>query len=258
MINITNSEILHKIIEIQSCIIQGKNLKVLLHKNRDFYLNKTKADIITICMNEHDMVKPDYILEKHRLFAHLLHKYVFENRTLAWDKFVQRYYYALISGKKFFQTSDLYDIFKGLLTKKETKAFNEELQMKSAFLMPLFDFNKNETIGLVCFLFRTDKPVDIDKLHEVQTLLQTLLQPLYDKQYSIVYNKLVRVDENFSLLTEQEKRITKKVLMGMPYAEISKSLNISINTLKTHMKNIFSKYNVKSKIALYNKLNKHE
>lgn len=258
MTNITNNEILHKIIEIQGCIIQGKNLKAKLHQNRDYFLDIAEADVITICMNEHEIVRPDYILEKHRFFAHLLHKYVFENRSLAWNKFVKKYYYELISGKKYFHTNDLYDIFKGLLTKKETEAFNEELQMKSAFLMPLFNFDNKEIFGLVCFLYRTDVTADIDKLHQVQVLFQTLLQPLYDKQYSIIYNKLVRVDQNFSLLTEQEKRITKKVLTGMPYAEISKSLNISINTLKTHMKNIFNKYNVKSKMELYNKLNKHE
>ena len=95
----------------------------------------------------------------------------------------------------------------------------------------------------------------IKKLEEMKILFQTLLQPLYDKQYSIIYSKCVRVDEDLSLLTDQEKRITKKVLAGKSYVEIAEILNISINTLKTHMKNIFNKYNVNSKIELYNKLN---
>jgi len=255
MTEIEDPDILHKIIQIQSCIIHGKDLKVLFHKSREFYLEKTDADIITICMNEHEKVRPEYIIEEHRLFAHLIHKYIFENRTLAWDTFVQNHYPALISGNKYFKTNDLYNVFKGILTKREATSFNEELEMKNAVMMPLYDFEHKDTIGIVCYVFRKDIEVDIKKLEAMKELFQTLLRPLYDRQYSIMYNKCVRVDEDFTLLTEQEKRITKKVLAGNSYVEIAEMLSISINTLKTHMKNIFNKYNVRSKIELYNKLN---
>ena len=252
-----NNDIQDRIINIQSCIIQGKDLKVLLHKDREFYLEKTDSDVIIICMNEHEKVHAEYILEEHRIFAHLIHKYIFEKKTLSWDTFVQNHYTALISGKKYFKTDDLYDIFKGILTKREASTFNQELEMKNAVLMPIYDFDHRETIGVVCYVFRKDIEIDIAKLEEIKNLFETLLQPLYDKLYSIIYSKCVRVDEGFSLLTVQERRITKKVLAGKTYVEISELLNISINTLKTHMKNIFNKYNVNSKIELYNKLNTH-
>jgi len=64
----------------------------------------------------------------------------------------------------------------------------------------------------------------------------------------------VRIDEEMKLLTSQEKKIVRKVLEGTSYPEIAAILDISINTLKTHMKNTFNKYNVSSKIELYNKL----
>jgi len=253
--HIQDKEILNKIIEIQSCIIQGKRLKGILHKNRHFYLDKTDADVITICMNEHDKVHPEYIMEKHRLLFHLLQKYIFHKKPLAWDTFVHDHYPALISSKKYYKTDDLYDIFKGILTRREASSFMNELEMKHIILMAIHDFSGKEIIGIVCFLFRRDVEIDIQKLGEIQKLFQTLLQPLYDQQYGIIYKKCVRVDESFSLLTDQEKRIAKKVLSGKPYAEIAEIFNISINTLKTHMKNIFTKYNVNSKIELYNKLN---
>lgn len=175
--------------------------------------------------------------------------------SLDWETFVQNHYIPLISSNKYYKTSDMYQIFKGILTKREASSFNEELEMKSAILMPLYDCENKEIMGIVCYLFRKDIEIDIKKLDEIKKLFQTLLEPLYDRQNSIIYNKCVRVDENFSLLTEQETRIAKKVLEGKPYVEIAVLLNISINTLKTHMKNIFNKYNVKSKIELYNKLN---
>ncbi len=253
--NIQDNDILNKIIKAQSCIIKGKDLKVILHQQRNFYLEKTDADVITVCMNDNDNVSPEYVMEKHRLFAHLLHKYIFNNKTLAWDTFVNNHYIELISGKKYFKTDDLHEVFKGILTKREATSFNEELEMKNAIMMSLYDFEGKEIIGILCYVFRKDVEVNIKKLEEMKILFQTLLQPLYDKQYSIVYSKCVRVDEDFSLLTDQEKRITKKVLAGKSYVEIAKILNISINTLKTHMKNIFNKYNVNSKIELYNKLN---
>jgi len=257
MENIDDQEILKRIIDIQGCIIQGKNLKILLQKDKSFYLKKTNSDAIIICMNDHEKVHPEYVIEDHRVFAHLLHKYVFNKKTLAWDIFVQNHYPALISSKKFYHTNDIYDIFKGILTKREASSFNEELEMKDAILMPLYDFDHKDTIGIVCYLFSKNIDINIKKLEEIKKLFQTLLQPLYDRQYSIIYSKCVRVDEKFSLLTSQERRITKKVLSGKSYVEISGILNISINTLKSHMKNIFNKYNVKSKIALYNKLNTH-
>ena len=256
--NIQDNNILNKIINAQSCIIQGRDLKLILHQQRSFYLEKTDADVITICMNANDNVYPEYIMEEHRLFAHLLHKYVFKNKTLAWDTFVHNHYLELISGKKYFETDDLYEIFKGILTKREATSFNTELEMKNAVLMSIYDYDGKEIIGIVCFLFRKDIKKNIKTLEEIKEVFQTLLRPLYDKNQSINYSKCVRVDEDFSLLTEQEKRITKKVLAGNTYVEIAEILNISINTLKTHMKNIFNKYNVNSKIELYNKLNTHQ
>lgn len=253
--NLQDNDILNKIIKVQSCIIQGKHLPAILHKEKKFYLDKTDADVITLCINENNKVSPEYVLEEHRLFAHLLHKYIFNKRTLAWNTFVNNHYIELISGNKYYKIDDLYEIFKGMLTKREASSFNEELGMKNAVMMSLYDFDGKEIIGIVCFLFCKDIEINIKKLEEMKVLFQTLLQPLYDKQYSIVYNKCVRVDENFSLLTDQEKRITKKVLAGTTYVDIAEQLDISINTLKTHMKNIFNKYNVNSKIGLYNKLN---
>lgn len=252
---IENNIILKNIIEIQGCIIQGNKLKTILHKHRDFYIQNSEADVISICMKEHDKMFPEYVIEKHRLFAHLLHKYIFNKKTLSWDAFIKNHYQLFMSSHKYFKTDDIYEIFKGILTKREATSFNEELEMKHAVLMTIHDFSGKNIIGVICFLFRRDIEIDIKKLEEVKILFETLLQPLHDQQYNFTYTQCVRVDENFSLLTEQEKRITKKVLAGNPYNEIAELLNISINTLKTHMKNIFNKYNVNSKIELYNKLN---
>ena len=86
---IQDNEILHKIIDFQSCIIEGRNMKTLLRANIDFFLEKSGADIITIYMHEDGNVNPEYILEKDKLFTRLLKKYVLKKKFFKWNAFVE-------------------------------------------------------------------------------------------------------------------------------------------------------------------------
>lgn len=252
---ITDNEILHKIIEIQGCVIQGRSMKALLHHNINFYLKKSDADIITIYMNEHEQVKIECVLEEHRHFAHLVKKYILSKKKLDWSTFVKNCASRFSANTRYFHINEMHQLFKGLLSPKESQEFGNELQMNEAVLMPIYAFDLNEKIGYVCFIFKTEKEIDMEKLESMRILFQTLLQPLYDTDYNVTYTKCARIDENMGLLTDQEKRIVRKVLGGQSYPEIAETLGISINTLKTHMKHIFNKYNVTSKIELHNKLN---
>ncbi len=253
MINITDNEILQKIIDFQACIIEGKMIKTILHKNREFLLSKSDADVITLYMNEHGKVNPEYILEKGRKFERLINKYVFNKKSFKWKKFVDNCNEHFKSGISYEKINELHQIFKGYMTKKEADAFAKELGMYSIVIMPIYAFGDKEIIGYCCFLFRTDIQPDMEKIRSMKIMFQTLVRPLYDKKYNTIYSKCIRIDENMSVLTHKEKQIVKKVLVGLPYPEIANLSNISINTLKTHMKNIFSKYGVSSKIELFNK-----
>ena len=252
---IEDSQILNKIIELQSSIIQGGNIKTMLHQNIDFYLAKSGADIITIYMHDEEQINIDYILEKHRLFAPLLKKYIFDKKNFNWKRFVDNCDKHFAFKTKHDNFTELYSVFKGFLSKKEANAFTNELQMKNGITMPMYTDNNQEIIGYACFFFQSNNDVDIKKLKAVKTSFQIILKPLYDREHNTFYTKCVRIDEDMKLLTSQEKKIVRKVLEGTSYPEIAVILSISINTLKTHMKHIFYKYNVNSKIELYNKLN---
>lgn len=254
---IEDTQILHKIIELQSCIIQGRDIKALLHKNIDFYLGRSGADIITVYMHEDSHVNINYILEKNRIFAHLLKKYVLDKKNFKWDKFVDNCDKHFASKISYDKITHLHQIFRGFLSKKKSEEFTNELGMKSAIMMPMYHYDESEIIGYVCYFFQSDKEHDIQKLEAIKTSFQLLLQALYNRENNTFFTKCVRIDKNMKLLTSQEKKIVQKVLEGLPYPEIAAILGISINTLKTHMKNIFNKYNVNSKIELYNKLNAH-
>ena len=109
-------------------------------------------------------------------------------------------------------------------------------------------------IGFVIYLFPNDTEQDDSKLLELSKVFEIVLRPFYDGERKVLRAKCVQMDEKMLRLTEQEKRIAKSITHGTPYKEIAEELDISINTLKTHAKNIFSKYGVNSKIELHNEL----
>lgn len=56
-------------------------------------------------------------------------------------------------------------------------------------------------------------------------------------------------DDIFSTLTSSESSIAKYLKLGYKNIEISKELNISINTVKKHIKNIYTKLNVSDRVS---------
>ena len=250
---IEDNEVLHKIIDFQSCVIEGRDIKVLLRANIDFFLEKSGADVITVYMHEHGKVKPEYILDKEKHFTHLIKKYLLSKKSFKWDKLVENCDKHFSTNRDYDEITHLYEIFRGFLSMKDADAFTNQLGMKKGTMMPIYDFKNRTKLGYICFIFLSDRDVDTEKIKTVQQLIQTLLRPLYDTELNSVYTKCVRIDQAMEILTPQEKKIVKIVLKGKSNVEAAKMLNISINTLKTHMKNIFNKYNVNSKVELSNK-----
>ena len=252
---ISDTKILHRIINLQSCIIQGRNINAMLHKDKSFYKKKTKADFIAIYVNENDHLKLEYVLEDHHQFHDLAEKYIFSHNNLPWNDFIKHCHLHFNSNNTFYRTSNFGELFQGLISQKKADDLAKELKLKDTITMPMHDFDAKEVIGYICFMFQKEVNIDIEELEETKIIFQTILQPLHDSHHNIFYTKCIRVDDEFKLLTEQEKRIVKKVLNGKSYPEIAECVNVSINTVKTHMKNIFNKYHVNSKIELYKKLN---
>lgn len=62
------------------------------------------------------------------------------------------------------------------------------------------------------------------------------------------YFKVSKFEENS--LTERENDVAIKLVDGKTYAEIGDELDISINTVRMHIKNIYSKLQIKSKYQL--------
>lgn len=79
------------------------------------------------------------------------------------------------------------------------------------------------------------------------------LMPQITTQFlkSMVEEKDNKVDEKklFETLTKMEKKIAKLLKTGYTNMNISEELDISINTVKTHVKHIYEKLNVKDRLS---------
>jgi DNA-binding CsgD family transcriptional regulator len=253
---VTDAELLKKIIQILTCVIHGHGIRALLRNETKFLSQKSDADLITIYINRDNSYKIDFISDKRRLFCKLMDKYKFNKHSPAFGDVGQEIINNFNSAKPYHQTSELYEFLKGTLTKNRCEEMRKEIQFKTALFFPL-QLTGGKKIGFVSYFYTRDKEPDIEKLKEVSTMIQQVVDPLYDPITSTFYSKCTQVDSDMSRLTDKEKEIVHRVIKGMSYKEVSEELKMSINTLKTHMKNVFSKYGVASKTELSNTLLMH-
>ena len=254
--DITDPDLLKKIIQILTCVIQGHGVRALLRKDTKFFSEKTNADLIAIYMKKDSGHKIDFISDKRRLFCKLMDKYEFNKHSHAFGEVGEEIINRFSSIEPYHESKDLYEFLKGTVTKAKCKQMRDEIKFTTSFFFPL-QLRCGIKIGFVSFYYTHDKKPDIEKLKELTAMVQQIIEPLYDPITATFYSRCTQVDSEMSRLTEKEKEIVHRVMKGMSYGEITQELDISINTLKTHMKSIFSKYGVSSKMELNNKLLMH-
>lgn len=59
------------------------------------------------------------------------------------------------------------------------------------------------------------------------------------------------IDEKLGVLSFRETEISKLILEGLTNKEIALNLDISVNTVKNHTKNIYAKLNVTDRLSLF-------
>jgi DNA-binding NarL/FixJ family response regulator len=60
--------------------------------------------------------------------------------------------------------------------------------------------------------------------------------------------------KEFALLTERERQVLKELAKGHRYKEIADTLHLSIDTVRTHIRNLYDKLQVSSRTDALNKL----
>ncbi|MEW5816630.1 MAG: ATP-binding protein, partial [Spirochaetota bacterium] len=119
--------------------------------------------------------------------------------------------------------------------------------------------------GAVDFIF---KPYSIEELRAKINSILKLKDEQKKRQIQEIENKIISViererdhEDTFFIIkqncrkfgiTPRQVQVVSLLVQGLEHKEISDKLNMSINTLKTHIKNIYHKCHVQNKIELIN------
>ncbi|WP_028486490.1 helix-turn-helix transcriptional regulator [Thiomicrorhabdus chilensis] len=248
-------EVLLKAVHIQSCLIYGHRLQAILQSEIPFISEMTNCHMMAICLNQQGRLRFEFMLDGKKQILKGLKGFKIKPHQLNLSAFFKRCRKEISQPDTHMQLDGLTDFFEGVLTKKQSQTLEQKLRFKKAFVLPIMGY-EGEHIGYSIFVFQQNQTPVISNLSKINALFQTVIQPLYDTGSQTFYSKCTRVCTDMPLLTETEKRIIKNLLEAKSYPKIAEKLNISLNTVKTHMKNIFAKYHVNSKLELYNKINK--
>jgi RNA polymerase sigma factor (sigma-70 family) len=77
----------------------------------------------------------------------------------------------------------------------------------------------------------------------------TITQALIQEMQQAKSNTNTHAHEVLKQLTQKEQEVAKLLKKGLSNMQIAQQMNVSINTIKSHIKNIYSKVGVKDKIA---------
>ena len=245
--------LLSKTIAMQSKLIQGHSLSNVLEAEAVTFQEFSGAEAIVVCLSDHWDVNIQLVLEENGQFLSLIKKHHLSSKHMFLNKFMQYAHFHFTGSREYMEISSLHDFFDGTFSKANASEFEKEMNYQTAFIFPFRNYSRKK-IGFLLYIFTNESKTDLARLSELTKLIETVIQPFYNDEQHALLTKCVPVDDDMVMLTEKEKIITTHVLRGLSYKEIASDLNISINTIKTHMKNIFSKYGVCSKMELQNKL----
>ena len=109
-------------------------------------------------------------------------------------------------------------------------------------------FNINELIAKINSLMKNRKA-------QIDYIKDSINKYLYDFKIngnnSMNYQKIDHKIKEFKI-SNKEKEVLLLILKDFEYKEIGKKLDVSINTIRTHVKNIYNKCSVNSKYSLMN------
>jgi DNA-binding CsgD family transcriptional regulator len=251
--NESHIALLEKTVMIQNHILEGHSVKAVLRKETKSFKEQSGADIIAICVGDENFVSIEMVMEEKRRFAALLREYKLSSQHMFLNKF-KRYYKNHYEGtREYLLVDSLHKIFDGTFTQVKAFEFEEALNFSEAYIFPIRS-KSNRKIGFVIYIFTHENIPNITNMADITTMFESLIRPFYNMETSTFHSKCVHVDNKMDILTDKEKQVVFRILHGRAYKEIANELNVTINTVKTHTKNIFSKYGVSSKMELQNKM----
>ena len=144
----------------------------------------------------------------------------------------------------------------------EKKLLQEDISLNSEYYIRLLDELKSSEINNLEYFFlerelNTYNLINIKKKQTLSIIVNfifgIIIVILIYNIYSIKSKKRLTIIEE---LSNQETKIKKHIIDGKSNKEIAEELFISLNTVKTHITNIYNKLNVSNRKELISKFQK--
>lgn len=246
--------LLRKSNEMMQCLLKRKSIQDVLRAQSGFFLAESGAEMMAIFIRQSESEYARFVFEKHHKLSSLIERHHFQLNGNAVAEAFLSVLGGLSAHKPYKRIDRLCPLLKGIVADRSCRTLADLSAFREALLFPV-SLPGGGLIGVIGYYFTAEsseaKPPQLKELSET---LQSVITPLYDEETSSFYTRYAHVDEAMSKLTTKERDIVRKVLRGENYSAVARTMGISINTLKTHMKNIFSKYGVRSKMELQNKI----
>ena len=142
---------------------------------------------------------------------------------------------------------------------REAKAIRPKVQfiVSTAFDNHEYIF-QSLCAGASGYLLKTEKP---EKICEAIIAVMQGGSPMTQSIARLVVSSFFKPDSATTathLISEREKEIVQQLSNGLNYKKIGEALFISPQTVRTHIRNIYEKLHVKSKMEAVNKIFKRE
>lgn len=255
MQNIKDIDLLQKTILIQSCLIAGHSIEAIFRKESEYLLGQSNANMIALCVSQKDSLKLEFILDRKATLHEYLKRYHVQSHTLVLDSMKEKFAKYFRTGKEFYQTDSLKDLLVDSLANHKIKHFEELHKFTEMTAFPMYSKTNDDLIGYLLFCFLDNGEPNLPELRNITRVVQNIITPFHDSKSKTFRSRCVQVLTDVPVLTSKEKHVLKQLLAANSYAEIADTLHISVNTVKTHIKNIYAKYEVNSKLELSNKIN---
>ena len=247
---LTPEQILKKQLGAFSCLIEEHTFSAIMKNQTHFIQSATQADIVTVCIKQQDHFSLEFLGANRRQLISTLRQYKVKFNNLKINDFLAHFKEDIKDGNQTYtEVRSLERIFDGVIDQEQYPLFEKEIGFTSAVIYPIFT-RKHEEIGYIIYFYLNKHQPKFENLPLMTSFFESVIQPLYDSKSRTFYSKLERISFFVPELTPAEKRITRRMLDAHSNSKIANDMHISVNTVKTHVKNIFNKYNVNSKMEL--------
>ncbi len=242
--NIHSESLLRKLIELQQGLLERKSLPKLLHASSEFFLSFANAEYIGV-----SFLKPEAFCEMEcsmgddrGIFELFQNSPVSASEVFRYVKAMDRHILVINDGRlcRFFR-----------LRPSECGKVNNMMQDRKLLLRPLKRASDDRWVGVAAVLMPDDAP--LEPALEICELLDMVVAPFFDIESGLFAEHCIYEINRFSKLSPREEEIARFLLHGLGQKEISKKLSLSINTVKSHIKRIYQKYNISNHLEFINR-----